>query len=221
MTLKETLEQLKSLGDEKTKARNIKQGIDENHFGVKRGDVRKIAKKIKINHELAWQLWETKNYDAMSLATLIVKPNELTTEEIEKFVSTTPHAYLADWVNSYIVKEHPQKEELRQQWVNAKDPMLARTFWSLTTERVTKNPEGLDISALLDRIEKEMSKAPEDTKWTMNFCLAEIGINFPEHRERAIQLGEKIGAYKDYPVSKGCVSPYAPIWINEMVSRQK
>lgn len=44
--------------------------------------------------------------------------------------------------------------------------------------------------------------------------------NFPEHRKRALAVGEKLGVYRDFPVSKGCTSPFAPIWINEMVSRQ-
>ena len=57
-------------------------------------------------------------------------------------------------------------------------------------------------------------------KWTMNYCLAEIGITSPPHRARAMAIGEKLGVYRDYPVSKGCTSPFAPIWINEMVSRQ-
>jgi hypothetical protein len=52
----------------------------------------------------------------------------------------------------------------------------------------------------------------------MNFCLAGIGIHFPKHRKRAI--GHKLGIYRDYPVSKGCTSPFAPIWIKEIVSRQ-
>ena len=39
-------------------------------------------------------------------------------------------------------------------------------------------------------------------------------------RERALAIGEALGIYRDYPVSKGCTSPFAPIWINEMVSRR-
>ena len=54
----------------------------------------------------------------------------------------------------------------------------------------------------------------------MNFCLAEIGINFPEHRDRAIAIGEMRCAFRDYPVSKGCTSPCAPIWIAAMVARK-
>jgi hypothetical protein len=55
----------------------------------------------------------------------------------------------------------------------------------------------------------------------MNFCLAGIGIQFPKHRERALTIGEKLGIYRDFPVSKGCTSPFAPIWINEMVRSTK
>jgi hypothetical protein len=54
----------------------------------------------------------------------------------------------------------------------------------------------------------------------MNMALAYIGINLPEHRNRALNNGEDLGIYRDFPVSKGCTSPFAPIWIAEMVSRQ-
>ena len=53
-----------------------------------------------------------------------------------------------------------------------------------------------------------------------NGALAEIGIHFPKHRKRALAIGEKLGVFRDYPTSKGCTSPFAPIWINEMVRRQ-
>jgi 3-methyladenine DNA glycosylase AlkD len=74
---------------------------------------------------------------------------------------------------------------------------------------------------LLERIESEMEAAAPQVQWTMNLCLAGIGINFPEYRDRAIAIGETLGIYREYPVSKGCTSPFAPIWINEMVRRQE
>ncbi len=66
----------------------------------------------------------------------------------------------------------------------------------------------------------EMASADPEAQWTMNTTLAAIGIHFPKHRKRAIAIGEKSGIYRDYPVSKGCTSPFAPIWIQAMVSRQ-
>ena len=96
----------------------------------------------------------------------------------------------------------------------------ARAGWDLTAGGVAKSAEGLDLPALLDRIESEMASADPEVQWTMNNTLATIGIHFPKHRKRAIAIGEKLGVYRDYPVSKGCTSPFAPIWINAMVSRQ-
>ena len=100
------------------------------------------------------------------------------------------------------------------------DPYAARAGWSLTTGRVKRNPEGLDLPSLLDRIESEMGSVAKEAQWNMNSTLAEIGINFPKHRKRALAIGEKLGVYRDYPTSKGCTSPFAPIWINEMVKRK-
>lgn len=221
MNLTETLSTLQSLADEKVRKQHIKNGARENLFGVKMGDIRTLAKKIKTDHQLALELWETGNIDARMLAILILKPQELSAAEIEKMVSSENFAWAADWFYNYVVKEYPDKEQFREKWMNANDKMLARAGWSLTSGRIVRDPEGLDIPAILDRIENEMPKAAPETQWTMNTALAQIGINHPLYRERALAIGEKLGIYRDYPVSKGCTSPFAPIWINEMVKRQK
>lgn len=221
MQLGDVMAELESLGTEKMRAQNTKRGAGPNQFGLTMGDIRNVAKKIKSDHALAKQLWATGNVDARFLATLITKPKEFSKDELAEMVGSESFSHLLDYVNSNVVKLHPAKEEIRLEWEDATDPAKARAYWSLTTERVIKNPAGLDFGALLDRIEKEMATAHELPKWTMNYCLAEIGITSPDHRARALAIGEKLGVYRDYPVSKGCTSPFAPIWINEMVSRQK
>lgn len=220
MTLKETLAKLEAIGDEKRRAHNAKYGAGDNQYGVKLGDIRKLAKKIKTNHDLAMALWESGNIDARLLAILLIEPSSLSSSEMDKMVRSVTFVHVADWLNSSVVKQHPDKEALREEWMATDDPMAARAGWGLTAGRVVKDPEGLDLAALLDRIESEMGSAAPESQWTMNYCLAEIEIHFPEHRKRAIAIGEKLGVYRDYPVSKGCTSPFAPIWINEMVSRQ-
>jgi 3-methyladenine DNA glycosylase AlkD len=126
---------------------------------------------------------------------------------------------VADWLDSYVTRKHPEKEALRLGWLADADPWAARAGWSLTAERIGKDPEGLDLPALLDRLEAELVTAPPETQWTMNNCLAGIGIHFAEHRERAVSIGEALGVYRDYPTPKGCTSPFAPLWIAEMVKR--
>ena len=221
METKDILAQLEALGDEKMRAHNKKRGAGDNQFGVKMGDIRAIAKKIKTNHELALELWNTGNVEARFLAALIIDPKKLSNDEIAKIVSSEKFTHIADWFYSYVIKEYPDKETLRQKWMQTSEVMQARAGWSLTAGCVTRNPELVDIPALLDRIEKEMPTAASEVQWTMNSTLAQIGINHPQYRERALAIGEKLGIYRDYPTSKGCTSPFAPIWINEMVRRQE
>lgn len=220
ITVHEIMGQLEALGDEKRRAYNAKNGAGDNQFGVKLGDIRVLAKKIKTNRELAMSLWETGNTDARLLAILLINPKSLSAEELDKMVRSVSSVQVADWLNAYIVKKHPENETLRQRWMDDSDPMAARAGWNLTAIRVAKNVDELDLTGLLDRLESEMAAAPPETQWTMNNTLAEIGINHPEHRTRAIAIGEALGVYRDFPVSRGCTSPFAPLWIEEMVSRQ-
>jgi len=221
MTVPEILSKLEALADVKVRAQNTKRGAHENQFGVKLGDIRKVAASIGINNELAKALWETGNIDARFVAALIVNPKTLSVDQLNHMVKSERFTWIADWLSSYVIKEHPHKEELRLRWMQSTDPMEARAGWSLTAGRVTRQPEGIDIPALLDRIESEMPAAHPETQWTMNTTLAQIGINHPQYRSRALEIGERLGIYRDYPVSKGCTSPFAPIWINEMVKRQR
>lgn len=100
-----------------------------------------------------------------------------------------------------------------------KDRWAARAGWHLTASKVNGGGGGLDLDGLLRRIEKEMPKASPEVQWRMNNTLAAIGIHHAGHRKRAVAIGEKIGLYKDWPVSKGCTPPYVPVWVEEMVRR--
>jgi 3-methyladenine DNA glycosylase AlkD len=229
MTVQQILAQLESLGDAARRAHNAKAGAPGNQFGVKLGDLRTLAKRIKTDHPLALDLWATGNVDAQLLATLIIKPNSLTAADFEKLTRGTTCAQVADWLNSYVVAEHPEREALRQKWMKSKDRWSARAGWHFTASRINKagaandtdnSMADLDLPALLDRIEEEMPKAKPEVQWTMNNTLGAIGIHHPKLRKRAIAIGEKIGLYRDWPQSKGCIPPFVPTWVAAMVKRQ-
>ncbi|MBP9898062.1 MAG: DNA alkylation repair protein [Gemmatimonadales bacterium] len=220
MTLQEALDALKSLGNESVRVHNRKFGAGDNQYGAKLGDIRKLAAQMKADHQSAMDLYDSGIIDAQLLAVLLIKPKKLSLEELDRIVRAATFSQVADWVNAYLVKEYPEKETLRVRWMADADPWAARAGWGLTSGRVARSPEGIDLTALLDRIEAEMPTAPAPTQWTMNSCLANIGIHHPALRKRALAIGERLGIYRDYPVSKGCTSPFAPVWINEMVKRQ-
>lgn len=230
VSVSEVLKKLEAMGEPKVRAQNIKYGMGDHQFGVKHGDIRLLAKQIKTNHALALELWKTGNCDAQLLAILLMKPAEFSAEELERLVQSVEYpqalvhgaafSHVGDWLHSYVIKEHPEKEALGKKWMSSKDRWCLRAAWRIMAGRVAKGAEGIDVEGLLDRIEKELPKAAPEVQWTMNTCLAEIGIHHPALRKRAIGIGEKLGLYKTYPVSKGCTSPFAPDWIGAMVKRQ-
>ncbi|AHK32461.1 hypothetical protein OPAG_05853 [Rhodococcus opacus PD630] len=216
-TVAEVMAELAELEDPRAREVNEKHGDDH---GVNLGKLRALAKRLKTQQELACRLWETGDTAARLLAILICRPRAFERDELDLMVREARAPKVHDWLVNYVVKKNPHSEELRLAWSADPDPAVASAGWALTTERVAKKPECLDLAGLLDVIEAEMKDAPDRLQWAMNHCLAQIGIEHAEHRARALDIGERLEVLKDYPTSPGCTSPFAPVWITEMVRRQ-
>ncbi|AXE78852.1 DNA alkylation repair protein [Streptomyces atratus] len=213
----EVLAELAGLEDPKARAVNERHGDDH---GVNLGKLRALAKRLKTQQELACGLWETDDTAARLLAILICRPKAFERDELDAMLRGARTPKVHDWLVNYVVKKSPHAEDLRLAWSADPDPVVASAGWALTTERVAKKPEGLDLAGLLDVIEAEMKNAPDRLQWAMNHCLARIGIEHAEYRARAIAIGERLEVLKDYPTPPGCTSPYAPVWITELVRRK-
>ncbi|MFE9365030.1 DNA alkylation repair protein [Streptomyces sp. NPDC006978] len=217
-TVTEVTAELAALDDPRIRAVNEKHGDDH---GVNLGKLRALAKRLKTQQELARELWGTEDTAARLLALLVCRPKAFERDELDTMLRGARTPKVHDWLVGYVVKKSPHSEELRLAWSADPDPVVASAGWALTTERVAKKPEGLDLAGLLDVIEARMKDAPDRLQWAMNHCLAQIGISHEEHRARALGIGERLEVLKDYPTSPGCTSPYAPVWITEMVRRQQ
>lgn len=215
--LAEVMAELVALEDPKVRAVNERHGDDH---GVNLGRLRAVAKRLRTQQELARELWATGDSAARLLALLVCRPKAFGADELDGMLREARTPKVHDWLVAYVVKKSPHAERLRLAWLADPDPVVASAGWALTTERVARKPDGLDLAGLLDVIEAEMRDAPDRLQWAMNHCLAQIGIDHAGHRDRAIAVGERLAVLKDYPTPPGCTSPYAPIWITEMVRRQ-
>ncbi|NUS09642.1 MAG: DNA alkylation repair protein [Nonomuraea sp.] len=209
--------ELAALEDPRAREVNEKHGDDH---GVNLGKLRAVAKRLKTQQELAVRLWETGDTAARLLAILVCRPKAFGRDELDAMIREARAPKVHDWLVNYVVKTSPHVEELRLAWLADPGPVVESAGWALTTDRVAKKPAGLDLAGLLDVIEARMKDAPDRLQWAMNHCLAQIGIDHPEHRARAVGIGERLEVLKDYPTSPGCTSPFAPVWIDEMVRRQ-
>ncbi|MGX6511365.1 DNA alkylation repair protein [Rhodococcus sp. SJ-2] len=209
--------ELAELENPKIREVNVKHGDDH---GVNLTQLRAIAKRLKVQQELAEELWETGDSAARLLAILIGRPKAFTRDALDTMLREARVPKVQDWLVNYIVKKSPHADELRVLWFDDPDPVVASAGWALTAERVVKKPESVDLAGLLDTIEGQMKDAPERLQWAMNTCLAQIGIEHAEYRVRALDIGNRLKVLEDYPASPGCTSPFAPIWITEMVNRK-
>lgn len=216
-TVTQLMAELAALEDPKVREVNVRHGDDH---GVNLGALRAVAKRLKVQPDLSRELWETGDTAARLLAILICRPKLFERDELDVMVRQARAPKVHDWLVNYVVKKNPHVEELRLAWFADPDPVVASAGWALTTDRVAKKPEDLDLPGLLDIIEAQMKDAPDRLQWAMNHCLAQIGIEHPEYRARAIDIGERLEVLKDYPTPPNCTSPFAPIWIAELVKRR-
>lgn len=215
--LDEVMAELAALEDPKVREANGKRGDDH---GVNLSKLRAVAKRLKTQQDLALALWATDNTAARLLALLVCRPKAFERGQLDAMLREARAPKVHDWLVNYVVKNSPHAEDLRVAWTADADPIVASAGWALTSERVAKKPEGLDLPALLDTIEAGMKDAPDRLQWAMNQTLAFIGIEHAGYRARALDIGERLEVLKDYPTPPNCTSPFAPSWINEMVGRQ-
>jgi len=217
LTVDEVTAELAALEDPKIRAVNERHGDDH---GVNLTKLRAVAKRLGARPDLAGGLWESGDSAARLVAILIGRPKSYTAAELDAMLREARVPKVHDWLVNYVVKKNPHVEELRVAWFADPDPVVASAGWALTSDRVAKAAAGLDLPGLLDLVEAGMKDAPDRLQWAMNECLATIGIHHPECRARAIDIGERLRVLEDYPTPPNCTSPYAPVWIEEMVRRR-
>lgn len=223
MTVDEVLLQLQQNSNPSRKKTLLKAGAKEPLFGVQLGYLRTLAQQLGINHELAMSLWESRNTDARFLAVMLFDPKKLNAKTIDQMIDDVTFDQLLDDFIFRCVLFTPEKDQLEKAWYDAKEDHKKRAAWSLIVKKIadkkTTTNEYLDY--VLNVIEKELVSAPPLTQWMMNRALSEIGFRYLDYTNRCLEMGERLGVYKDMMVAPGCTSAYAPDWIHAVLKRGK
>lgn len=186
------------------------------------GPLRALGKEIGVDHDLALALWETGRDDARLLATMIMAPRRLTAEDAEALLASADDVQLLDELTYKVVAEAPCADGLREKWMASEDELTGRAGWNLLVARLLKKRlPSEDCAGILDAIDAACKAAPVKTAESMMRCLVEIAVRFPEHRERAIDIGTRWGRIDDRPVPKGCTPFHAVEWIAAILRRKK
>lgn len=199
------------------------------HNEAKFGDIKKCAKTIKKDHELAMQLWATELFFARMLAVLILDKKFLDQAFIEQLASDISihepdqKNHLSEWLMANQLMKSKKTVTLLQSWQHHTSPTLRRLFWYHQARlRWTGQVPPENSAELMAFIEQNLIAEVPEVQWTMNFCAAQIGIHQSSYRQRCIELGEKAGLYKVDKVPKNCTPSYLPDFIRiEVAKREK
>nr|MBA3900605.1 DNA alkylation repair protein [Bacteroidota bacterium] len=102
---------------------------------TKLGDLRKIAKDIKKDHQLAMGLWSTAEFLPRQLAILIMDTKLLSQELIDKLdMDIQNHIMeernqLIDWLLANQFSRDKKTVALMESWKNSPSALQRRTFW--------------------------------------------------------------------------------------------
>jgi hypothetical protein len=153
---------------------------------------------------------------------MVMAPERLTAEEAGAMLASADDVPLVDELTYKVVAEAPCADELCRKWVGSRQELTGRAGWNLLVAKVLrKRVAAGECADILKAIESGGKAAPVKTAESMMRCLVEIGVRFPEHRPRAIDIGTRWGLLDDRPVPKGCTPFYAPDWIAAILRRKK
>lgn len=202
--------------------------VEINNEKVKLGDIKKLGREIKKDHDLAMELWSTGDYYPRLLAALIFNKKFLTQSVIDQLASDMlshddqERNQLADWLLASQLMKDRKIVSLIETWEVNSSPILRRLFWYHQARlRWTGQTPPENSKDLLDSLERNMANAEPNVQWVMNFCAGQIGIHEPEFRSRCIKLGETLGLYKDERVAKNCTPSYLPEFIRIEVAKRQ
>lgn len=195
---------------------------------TKIGDLKKIAKEIKKDHDLAMELWSTGEFISRMLATLIMDKKLLSQDLIDKLsrdmqVQTVDERNrIMEWLMANQLTKDKKTIELIQSWKNSASSLQRRTYWYYQARlRWTGQVPPDNTPELLSAIETDIGKEAPEVQWAMNFTAGWIGVYDENFRNRCIKIGEKNGLYKDEKMVKGCTPNYLPAFIEVEVNKQK
>ncbi|AOM79511.1 DNA alkylation repair protein [Pedobacter steynii] len=200
-----------------SKAEQLLRQIDSK---TKLGDLRKIAKEIKMDHALAIELWSRGGFLPRQLAILIMDHKVLTQDVVDKLdMDIQGHPVnernqLIDWLMANQLTKDKKTIALIESWENSPSPLQRRVFWYYQGRLRWVGQVSPDNTAyLLSAIEANIGGEASEVQWAMNFTAGWIGVYDKKFRERCVSLGKKTGLYKDQMVSKGCTPNYLPEFI--------
>lgn len=219
-TLDQVMSALEKKGSAQTRKTFQRHGAGDDLYGVRVGDLKGIAKTIQGDQELAYELYDTGNYDAMYLAGLVADGKRMTKTQLRAWAKRAGWQMIAEYTVPWVAAESPHGHALALEWIDAKKELVAAAGWNTYAGLVTTLPDDeldlKEIRALLKRIEKGIDAAPNRVRYTMNAFVIAVGAYVAPLAKEAKALAKKLGKVEVDMGDTACKVPVALDYIEKV-----
>lgn len=222
MTAADIVTELKKLANPQTKKTWMNHGAKEPCLGVKIEDMKKIVKRVKMDYQVALDLYDTGIADAMYLAGLIADDAKMTKKDLAKWVKAANNPWVSEYTVPWVAAASAHGREMAIKWIESKDETIAAAGWATYRSIAAYQPdETLDldeIKTLLARVEKSIHAEKNRVKLTMNGFVVAVACHVKPLHKLALDTAKRIGQVKVDMVGD-CKVPFAPEQIKKFAAR--
>lgn len=179
-------------------------------YGIGLTRLRKLAKQIGRDRELAEALWATDVHDARVIALLIDDPAQLTREQAERQVEELAGGMLAHVFASCdaTLAKTSFAVELADRWVRSDDPVRRECGYGLLYEASKfsgkKAPSDEFFLAQVERIADTIAGELEQVRLAMGAALMGIGKRSAALNKAALKVARAVGPIEFTAMSGTC-----------------
>ncbi len=213
MNLNEVMTELKSQENPKTKEILLRHGAQESFYGVKIEFLKKLQRRIKVDHTLALSLYATGNTDAMYLAGLVADPAQMTRTQLNIWVKSAYWYMLSCFTVPWVTSESAHGRHLAMKWMISPHEQITAAGWCTYASLLSITPDDKldfdEIRSLLERVQQGIHQEQNRAKYAMNSFVISAGCYVPELTELAKATAKAYGKVKVDMGDTSCKVPNA------------
>jgi len=216
LSLAEVMKTLEQAGSEQTRKTYRRHGAQDPMFGVSFATMKTLVKRIGVDHDLAFALWDTGNHDARMLAIKIADAARMCPAEIDQWTHASRPGPCGGYV-AMLAAEGPHGAAKAREWLASPDAIMRAAGWTLAGHLATMDATNDDdwFAELLSRIETTIHSASNAERGAMNQAMIVIGGRSPSLRKAATATATRVGTvYVDHG-DTACKTPDAAAYIEK------
>ena len=222
MTVAAVMSFLEKVGTAQARKIYLRHGMEEPMFGVSFADLGKLQKRIGVDHDLAEQLFATRNADAVNLAVKIADPARMSPEDLDRWAGVFKSRMCGGYI-AHLTVESPHGRRMADQWRSAGDDRRGCAGWNVVGGLAMRDPSVPDawFAERLGEIERGIHAAANRTREAMNMAMISIGGRSPALHVAALAVAKKVGKVEVDHGETSCETPDARPYLEKMWARAK